>query len=96
MSTPGSEGPDFWTAVMAVLTGIGGGLLALWRAATMVGSLKTEINSMKDDIEKIDTKVDVRHEANQGLWRDMVARMATKDDLRSLEQVIRSLFNGHR
>lgn len=97
------EGPDFWTALMAVLTGVGGGLLGIWRAAAMVEKTKQEMKFLRDklvdtedDIKKIDNKTDNRHEANQNWMREVAARMATKDDIRALEALMRSLFGGHR
>ena len=80
-------GYDLWQLAVAALVGLGGGLLALWRSAVMVGRAAGRIDELENQvgrhealIQTLIDKNDARHEANLRQFAALGERIAGLPD----------------
>jgi len=91
--------------VLSAVLGVGGGLIAMLRAAVLVGRAEEKVEGLAqkvaehaDAITEVDQKNDARHEQNQrsiSAVREAIARLPDKEDLRRIEDLIRNRFYPH-
>lgn len=99
MNEPG--GFDLWQMLIALATGVAGGIVALWRAAVMVGRADGRIDELENQVDRHDQlirtlidKNDARHEANLRQFGDLAERIAGLPD--RITQRVEELLDRRR